>query len=250
MTWLRLSPPSILWRILLSTSVAVTLLFAVTGWTVQNYAARVTQHSLEEEVKTSLETYRALWATRAHNLATISRLISSMSDVRAAFTVRDSATIRDTAGQLWSEISEQDASFLVLDPIGNVIASLGGEYLRVEDAARMMQAARRRFPSQSSGYMVWDNRLYYVVLTPVYVQTAHDSGLLNVLLLALNINERLADTLKKSTNGSDFAFVVRNKVVASTVPLLRAQDFRRGRSVQGDFRRVDLQRVDSLLLRS
>jgi hypothetical protein len=118
---------SLAWRILLSTSIAITLLFAVTGWVVQSYAARVSQSSLEAEVKISLRAYEALWAVRVKDLAAISRVMSSMSDVRAAFMTHDSATIRDTAGQLWSQISEQDASFLVLDPAGGVIASLGGD---------------------------------------------------------------------------------------------------------------------------
>ena len=91
---------SLLWRILLSTSIALTVLFGLTGWLVQTYAGRVTEHSLEEEVRTSLQAYEALWSTRAHNLASISRIISSMSDVRAAFATRDKATIHDMAAQL------------------------------------------------------------------------------------------------------------------------------------------------------
>src|SRR5689334_11037901 len=124
MSGVRLKGVSLLWRILLSTSMAVTVLFALTGWMVQTYAGRVTQRSLEEEVRTSLQAYQALWGTRAHTLASISRIVSSMSDVRAAFMTRDGATIRDTAAQLWSQVSEQDAVFLVLDPTGKVIASL------------------------------------------------------------------------------------------------------------------------------
>ena len=102
---------------------AVTVLFALTGWMVQTYAGRVSQRSLEEEVRTSLQSYQALWETRAHTLASISRVISSMSEVRAAFMTHDGATIRDTAKQLWSQVSEQDAVFLVLDPTGNIIFS-------------------------------------------------------------------------------------------------------------------------------
>ena len=71
-------------------------------------------------MRTSLEAYQALWSTRVHTLTSISRIISSMSDVRAAFMTRDRATIRDTAEQLWTQISEQDANFLVLDPTGAV----------------------------------------------------------------------------------------------------------------------------------
>ena len=53
-------------------------------------------------------------------------VVSRMSDVRAAFSTGDAATIRDTAKELWDKISREDAIFLVTDPRGKVIASLGG----------------------------------------------------------------------------------------------------------------------------
>src|SRR3954452_10132194 len=90
---------SLLLRILFATSLAVTVVFALTGWMVQRYAASVSNRGIEEEVRTSLEAYQALWSTRVHTLSSISRVISSMSDVRAAFMTRDRATIRDTAEQ-------------------------------------------------------------------------------------------------------------------------------------------------------
>ena len=40
---------SLLWKILLSTSVAITLLFAITGWIVEKNALDTTARSLEEE---------------------------------------------------------------------------------------------------------------------------------------------------------------------------------------------------------
>ena len=46
---------SLLVRILLATSVAVTVVFALAGWMVQQYAARVSNRGIEEEVRTSLE---------------------------------------------------------------------------------------------------------------------------------------------------------------------------------------------------
>lgn len=245
---LRLKGVSLLWRILLSTSIAVTALFAVTGWMVQTYAVRVSQHSLEEEVRTSLQAYEALWSTRVHNLKLISRLISSMSDVRAAFMTRDQATVRDTAEQLWSQISEQDAVFLVLDPTGNVIASLGGDYPDVAVNEVSLRAAMKHFPEQASGYLVRGSHLYYVVLTPVYVQAGTGQGLLNILLVAFDIDDGLAHTLKVSTHGSDFAFAAGNSVVATTLPLFSANDFNAAQSLQGGIRRLGLRGTDYLLL--
>src|SRR5581483_5995361 len=109
---------SLLWRILVSTSLAVTAVFALTGWMVQRYAAAVSQRSLEEEVRTSLQAYESLWGSKVHNMTAVSRIMSSMSDVRAAFLTGDQATIRDTAEQLWSQVSDQGASFLVFEPPG------------------------------------------------------------------------------------------------------------------------------------
>src|ERR1700733_14018216 len=96
----RLLPMSLLWKILLSTSIAVTLLFAITGWIVQDNAIRTTSLSLDEEMRTSFHAYDSLWRSQAAMLASISSVLSNMSDVRAAFGTGDEATIRDTAKEL------------------------------------------------------------------------------------------------------------------------------------------------------
>jgi signal transduction histidine kinase len=208
---------SLLVRILLATSLAVTVVFALAGWMVQQYAARVSNRGIEEEVRTSLEAYQALWSTRVRNLTSISRIISSMSDVRAAFMTRDRATIRDTAEQLWSQISEQDANFLVLDPTGAVITSLGGDP-EFSIGSGLLRTALQRFPNQVAGYVQHSSHLFYVVFTPVYVQSGDGQALLNILLVAFGIDDQLASSLKHSTHGSDFAFVASNRVIASTLP--------------------------------
>ena len=239
---------SLLWRILLSTSIALTVLFGLTGWLVQSYAGRVTEHSLEEEVRTSLQAYEALWSTRAHNLASISRIISSMSDVRAAFATRDKATIRDMAAQLWPE-TPQDAAFVVLEPTGGVITALGGEGSGsgLAFSREFMEKAAERFPQQVSGYITRGRHLYYVLLTPVYVQAAQGQALLNVLLVASDIDDKLAYSLKQSTHGSDFAFVADGRLIASSLPLGVA-DLRRAPTGTGGVRRLLLRGVDYLAL--
>src|SRR5438270_906387 len=121
-----LSRVSLLWKIMLSTSIAVTLLFALTGWLVQDQFARIASLSVEEEVRQSFEAYRSLWRSRANQLASVCAVMSRMSDVRGAFGTGDQATIRDTAGEIWSKVSDQDAFFLVTDPRGTVLARLGG----------------------------------------------------------------------------------------------------------------------------
>jgi signal transduction histidine kinase len=241
---------SLLWRILLPTTLAITLLFAIAGWMIQNYAARVSQSGIEREIDISLHSYEALWAMRADNLASMGRVMSSMSDVRAAFMTRDRATIRDTAEQLWTMVSEQDASFLVLDPTGEVIASLGGQMPNLNSAEELMPVARKQFPKQSSGYTIANGRLYYVVLTPVYVQSTGEPALLNVLLIALAVNDKLATELKSSTDGTDFSFSAGDAVVASTIPLTSVHDLHSVPAREGRAARLVVGGTDSLVLKT
>ena len=55
---------SLLWKILLSTSLSLILLFGITGWLVQNHAIGTTSLNLEAEVQSSLHAYESLWRAR------------------------------------------------------------------------------------------------------------------------------------------------------------------------------------------
>ena len=122
----RLSRISLLWKIMLSTSLTLAVLLLVTGRLVQQHVVRISTLGLEQEVQSSLQAYESLWRARAQMLSSVSLLLSTMSDVRAAFSTGDRATIQDTAGEIWSKVSEENAFFMVTDPRGHVVASLGG----------------------------------------------------------------------------------------------------------------------------
>ena len=213
-----LSRISLLWKILLSTSVAITLLFAVTGWIAVYSATRATSYSIEHEVQASFQAYQSLWKSRADRLASISSILSAMSDVRAAFGSADEATIRDTAGELWARVSDEDAFFLVASPRGQVIASLGGSSRQSLPAdLQVVRDALSHFPAQASGFLARDGRLYDIVLTPVYVQSTGGTALLNVLVAGYDVGRGLAGRLKNATGGSEFLFLSEGRVIAATV---------------------------------
>jgi signal transduction histidine kinase len=215
----RFARLSLQWKILLSTSAAITVLLALTGWMVLSNAMYTTTQSLEEEVQTSFHAYESLWHSRAAQLSSISLILSGMSDVRAAFGTGDEATIQDTAGELWSRISHDNAMFLVTDPQGNAIASLGGVPIAAPGGRlhASVRAAASRFPQQSSGFMIRDARLYQIAVTPVYIQSDDRTALLNVLVAGYEVNAGVAEELKRSTGGSEFLFVCEGRVIASTL---------------------------------
>ncbi len=214
----RFARLTLLWKILLSTSVAITALFALTGWIVLNDATRTTAQSIEDEVKASFQSYQSLWRARAQLLSSVSLVLSTMSDVRSAFSTGDDVTIRDTAGELWSRLSDNDAIFLVTDPRGRVIASLGGEPGDVlPKQLDEVKRAANRFPRQVSGFLARGNHLFQITITPVYIQTSGGTALLNVLVAGYDVNTLTAQRLKDATGGSEFLFQSQGKLIASTL---------------------------------
>ena len=108
------------------------------------------------------------------------------------------------------------------DPNGAVIASVAGLDGKEKTSARMSQiavvrSAAREFPKQARGFVTLGDRLYQIVITPVYVATTRDSALLNVLVAGIAVDADLVHELKNATGGSDFVFLAHESVVASTL---------------------------------
>jgi signal transduction histidine kinase len=199
---LRFSRLSLLTKILLSTTVAITILFAITGQIVLHNITRTMSDSLQHEVRASADAYTSLWKAKAGLLSSVSRIMAAMSDVRAAAGTGDRATIKDSLGDLWRKISDDSALFLVTDPEGKTIASLGGK-TDLALPADVVQAAAECFPVQAEGFFAQNGELYHISVTPVYVQ----SGLITVLVAGFQVDAVVAQQLKKDTGGSEFLFL-------------------------------------------
>ncbi|MBI3667322.1 MAG: HAMP domain-containing protein [Acidobacteria bacterium] len=210
----------LLTKIWLSTSLAITVLFVVTGWIVSQHLVNTTMKQLTAEVASSLRAYRSLWRARAQALETLSGHISRAPHVRAAFGTSDVATIRDTAGDLLRNLEREIGEgglLVVADPRGRVITRLAvvGS-TTVPDELHFVDQARARFPAQQSGFGLIQDRLYQFVVTPVYVQSGTGLALINVLVTGFEVSDAVAAQLKLST-GSDFAFYSGSRLFASTL---------------------------------
>jgi signal transduction histidine kinase len=206
------------WRVFLTASITVTILFAVAGWGLQRYALSVTDQSVRQEIRGSIQAYDAVWKARTQVLSATSSLMSVMSDVRKTLMTRDQRTIRDFFAQdLWSRISDPSAVFLVLAGDGTLICALGKNGDQLSAAEIPLQQVASRFPHQLAGYLREGSRLFYIVLTPVYVQTSGEPILLNVFCAGFRIDDHLAAELRQLAPGSDFAFLGGGQVFASTL---------------------------------
>jgi signal transduction histidine kinase len=204
-------------KILLSTSVLITAVFGVTGEIVLHHIQRTVSDGLEDEVRNSFQAYKSLFQARAELLASVSRMMASLPEVRLAFSTGDRATIRDTASELWGKISPSNAIFLVTDPQGRPIASLGGKTpLAGVRELELVPEAAARFPEQSSGFFYRNGELYQVTVTPVYIDSTRGPALLDVLVAGYQVDAIVARELKERTN-SEFVFLTPGGVVTSTL---------------------------------
>jgi len=193
----RFARLSLLLKILLSTSVALTLLFAITMVIVLGNVNGTMSDSLEKEVRGSFQAYTSLWKSRQDLLASVSRIVSEMKEVRSAIGTGDKATIEDSAGELWAKISRADAMFLVTEPDGKVLASLGGAISpSLAQSVAIVRSAIAKFPAhiedphevaklQASGffYQAGDPcELYQITVTPVYFDSSQGQDLRKVLV--------------------------------------------------------------------
>ncbi len=218
---MNLSRLTLLQKIWLSTSVALTVLFGATGFILQRHALETTSRSLEEEVKASFQAYESVWRVRAEMLGSVASILSSTPNVRSAFGTRNEAAIRDTAGELWLKISDslkETAFFLVADVNGATITSLDNTTpASVPLFWPVVRSVRERFPRQVSGFFVHEGQLFQLVLTPVYSDAAAGPELVNVLVAGYTVNHLVAQRLKELTGGSDFLFFAGERVFASTL---------------------------------
>lgn len=210
--------PSFLRRILLLISVLLVAIFAATGYSMRANISRSATNSVEAEVVSSFRAYEALWRTNTENLQKVSNVISRMADVRAAFMTNDQATIRDTAGELWSRIGAGNAVFSVADGTGRIIANLG-EKSPFSDGATLdfIRSMSQAFPRQQTGFFSQSGRLFQLVVTPVYVDGARSPELLDVLVTGFELDREFLHSLKSALGDSDLLFEVDGRVMASTL---------------------------------
>jgi signal transduction histidine kinase len=206
------------WRMFLATSLTVTALFALAGWGMQRYVITQTDANVRAEIRASIQSYQSVWKAKTQVIAATTALMGAMSDVRAAFLTRDQQTIRDSAQELWSRVSDQSAVFLVLTPDGHLLASLGANSADLPVSTIPLREAASRFPKQLAGYLRVNRRLLYIVLTPVYVQGASDPLLLNILCAGFLIDDRVTEELKRLAPRTDFVFANGSRIFASTLP--------------------------------
>ena len=208
---MRFSRLSLLWKILIPTSLVMTVVFAVTGWLVQRSVVSTTYASVEQEAKASFQAYESLWKARADRLAI--REPDPEHHVRRAQRIRYRGSGHHSRHRRRTVVEGGHRRRVLpgLRRAGHGDREPGrAGYLRSErrsaDGARGPRAVSRNRPPDSSSKA---DQLFQVVITPVYVQSAGGSALLDVLVAGYKVDDEVAAGLKRSTGGSEYVFASR-----------------------------------------
>jgi hypothetical protein len=125
----------------------------------------------------------------------------------------------------------KETLFLVADPANHRSRQ---SHHGVPQQWPVVREVRPKFPRQISGFIVHQDQLFQLVLTPVYAGSGRGAVLINVLVAGYTVNHLVAQELKESTGASEFVFFSRGRVFASTLndratAVLSARALRAGR---------------------
>jgi signal transduction histidine kinase len=119
---------------------------------------------------------------------------------------------------LWGKLPQElrETGFLlVTNPSGAVVAAIDDTTEEPPETWKIADDSLDRFPDQVAGFQLHRGDLYQVVLTPVY--GGNDGELLHVLVAGFVVNRMIAQQFKRATGDSEFLFVSRARVYASTM---------------------------------
>jgi signal transduction histidine kinase len=155
-----------------------------------------------------------------------SSILAMSSEIRSAFGTHDPATIHDTAGEMWTQAhaghsDAQSAAFVVVDPLGVVVAAVGGTTPSPLQVGRQAPGdfvafAQRTEPDKKIAFAMWDDAVWQVVVSPVYVDAGPRRALLDVLLAAHRVTPETLRELKGEAGGADFLLRAGGRTLLAT----------------------------------
>jgi signal transduction histidine kinase len=210
---------SLLWKIWLSTSVALTVLFAAIGYIVQRGVQETATRSLQEEVQASLKAYEALWESKVQLFESLAAFMSGMPEALQALEGQH----RDGTQVLlesWVRATREmrGAGFVMLiSRKGYVLSGLPAAGAAPLDTAPILKRIAEAPHERRTGFYVQNSILHHIVVTPFHSGAPGVGEPAGTAIAGFSVNGDVARDLKESTGSSDFIFVARGQVFASTL---------------------------------
>jgi signal transduction histidine kinase/CheY-like chemotaxis protein len=171
------------------------------------------RESLQEDLKTSLNTYQIFDKQREDSLARSAELVASLPTVRALMTTDDAPTIQDESRSIW-QLSGSDLLVLA-DRRGQVDGlQANAADFTAGDAQQLLQNSLEA--GRTGDWWYGAGHLYEVRIQPIYVGEGSDSTSLGLLAVGKEISNRTAEEFS-SILASQVIFRSGDNIAASTL---------------------------------
>ncbi len=206
----------------MSYSLLSVVILLAAAWVIGREAVTQSRQELQEEMRTSLPLYDAVWEEQAGRLSTLGMAMAGSPIVKVIFgdprAARDKETIRQMLSEFGRQLTENVDMILVSDGGGNIVftESRNAAFAVLNDlpSARAVAAGQR--PAQC--FEILGGRLFHLALTPVVSHSGSTefNNTLAVLVAGSELNRRMALELKRRAH-SDVLFFSGDRLYASSL---------------------------------
>ncbi|HYK91549.1 MAG TPA: HAMP domain-containing sensor histidine kinase [Acidobacteriota bacterium] len=200
---------------------SIVILFA-SAWVINSQAVAGARLEVQQEMKTSLPLYDAVWREQAGRLSTLGMAMAGSPIVKAIFgdsrAARDRETIHQMLLEFGHELTENVDMILISDGGGSITFAEGPDSdlpgLKELPAARAVATDQKAAES----FMILGGRLFHLALIPVtlHSESADFNNTLAVLVAGSELNRKMAIELKQRAH-SDVLFFAGDRLYASSL---------------------------------
>ncbi len=209
-------------KLFMSYSLLSIAILLAAAWVIGSEAAAQSRREVQEEMRTSLPLYDAVWKEQAGRLSTLGMAMAGSPIVKVIFgdprAARDKETIRQMLSEFGRQLTENVDMILISDGGGSIVLVEGGSpaLTVMNDLPSARVVATGQKPAQC--FEILEGRLFHLALTPVvsHSGSAEFNNTLAVLVAGSELNRRMALELKRRAH-SDVLFFSGDRLYASSL---------------------------------
>jgi len=202
-------------RIFLASALLAVLSCGVALFFVNRRVTREAERSLQREIRVSGDIVDQLRTTRTETYAITARLIADSPTLKAALTT-DAPTVQNEVRKFGPSFNAANL-LLVTDNKGNVMATSGDASAAARLLAGHPAVKDALAGKETVSLLPQPNGILQVVTVPISLFQTQPQ-ILGTLSAGFLLDDSLAARLKEITGGSDVAFGMDGKILATTLP--------------------------------
>ena len=201
-------------RIFLSSALLAVLSIGAAIYLVSVRVTSELENQLQREIVASAALVDQLRTSRAETFTMTARLIGDAPTLKAAVETNDPATVQDIADGFQHQLNS--SMLLVTNRAGAVLATVGLSVQTADLVARQPSIREAIAGRESFSLLPQPDGIVQLVTVPIAIGLTRPD-ILGTLSIGFLFDAALAGQLKAIT-GSDIAFVIDGRVVATTLP--------------------------------